>query len=250
MNRFNSYGYNDADYSMNNRMFQTGRRDEKAISVYSWISSYRDLEEMREIFLNMDRAMKYIHEHGYCIGNFDPSEIEILNNSVDQIRFKHIIEMPKDYAKNRKIIKDDIYNSSFVQIGLYANCLSYLKRDFLKKNFDEFSIFLPEGDIPYYRGVIERGASVYFSEYALEKANRDLAALEAELAGEDGKGMAKTPTKRIEDTGVNDKINAAIYKQISGGMRDAAFVRLLVFPTILLVLGLVFALVAWALSLA
>lgn len=241
MNRFNSYGYNDSDYSMNSHMFRAVANKEEATSIYSWISSYRDLDEMREIFLNMDRAMKYIHEHGYCIGNFDPREIEILNNSVDQIRFNNIIKMPNDYANNRKIIKDDIYNSSFIQIGLYANCLSYLKRDFLKKNFDEFSIFIPEGDIPYYRGVIERGASVYFSEYALEKANRDLAALEAELAGEDGKGISK-PTRKIEDNGVNDRINASIYKQISGGMKDSAFVRLLIFPTVILVLCVFFAL--------
>ena len=52
--------------------------NDKAISLDDWIKSYRDEEEMREIFLNMDRAMKYVHDHGYCIKSFHPKEIEII----------------------------------------------------------------------------------------------------------------------------------------------------------------------------
>ena len=54
----------------------------EAMSLDSWIKSFRDEEEMREIFLNMDRAMKYLHDRGYCVKSFDPRNIFILNNSV------------------------------------------------------------------------------------------------------------------------------------------------------------------------
>lgn len=219
-----------------------------AESLDSWISSFRDVEEMREIFLNMDRAMKYLHDRGYCIKSFDPCNIQILNNSINQIKFD-ILPLPDDYVEKKKYIKEDIYNSSFIQIGLYSKCLPYLKRDFLKNNFDKFSQFLPDGDVPYYRGVIDRGASVYFCEYAMEKVNRDLAALETELAGEGASlNSGRTKSKNLfDDTGINDKINDAIYKQL-GNKRDAAFVSLLLFPTAILVLGVVFALISLIIS--
>ncbi len=221
----------------------------ESISLGSWVDSFRNEEEMREIFLNMDRAMRYIHERGYCVASFDPRKIKILNNSVNQIKFDEIMPMPADSFEQKKFIKEDIYNSSFIQIGMYANCLYFLKRDFLKSNFDSFAQFLPEGDIPYYRGVIERGATVYFCEYAQEKLNRDLNNLENELAGNNGvsPSQKRTANNSYDSTGINDKINAVIYKQISG-VRDSAFISLLIYPTILLVLGVIIAMIIFAIS--
>jgi len=224
--------------------FKKSENLNEAVSLGSWIGSFRDEEEMREIFLNMDRAMKYIHDRGYCVQSFDPNNIKILNNSIDQIKFD-ILPLPEDYTERKKYVKEDIYNSSFIQIGLYAKCLPYLKKDFLKANFDRFSEFLPSGDVPYYRGVIDRGASVYFCEYASEKANRDLAELEREL-GEDGK-MLSSSVPKFDNTRVNDRINDSIYKQLSN-RKDAAFVTFLIFPTALLVLGVVLALISLVIS--
>lgn len=224
--------------------FKKSENLNEAVSLSSWIGSFRDEEEMREIFLNMDRAMKYIHDRGYCVQSFDPNNIKILNNSIDQIKFD-ILPLPEDYTERKKYVKEDIYNSSFIQIGLYAKCLPYLKKDFLKANFDRFSEFLPSGDVPYYRGVIDRGASVYFCEYASEKANRDLAELEREL-GEDGK-MLSSSVPKFDNTRVNDRINDSIYKQLSN-RKDAAFVTFLIFPTALLVLGVVLALISLVIS--
>ncbi len=214
----------------------------ESISLSAYIDSFRDEEEMREIFLNMDRAMKYIHDRGYCVKSFNPRNIEILNNSVNQIRFVELLPLPEDVSERKQYIKQDIYNSSFIQICLYSKCFPYLQRDFLKANFDSFSQFLPEGDVPYYRGVVERGASVYFCEYAMEKANRDFMALEKELSGDSSKVVALGNKGKFDDTGINDYINDKIYKQISG-KREAAFVSFLLFPTIMFVLGILFALV-------
>lgn len=219
---------------------------DNSISLYAWINSYRDEEEMREIFLNMDRAMKYLHDRGYCVKSFDPRNIQILNNSVDQIKLD-ILPLPDDYTERKKFIKEDIYNSSFIQIALYSKCLTSLTRDFLKSQFDRFCEFLPEGDVPYYRGVIDRGASVYFCEYAMEKANRDLVALEKELAGEGMELSSPKMKNQMGDVNVNTRINDGIYKQLSG-KRDAAFVSFLLFPTALLVLGVVLALISLVIS--
>lgn len=218
----------------------------ESVSLSSWVGSFCDEQEMREIFLNMDRAMKYLHDRGYCIKSFDPRNIQILNNSIDQIKME-VLPLPDDYVERKKIIKEDIYNSSFIQIGLYAKCLPYLKKDFLKSNFDKFSEFFPEGDIPYYRGVVDRGASVYFCEYATEKANRDLATIEKELSGEgEMVGVDKPRTNSLNGLVVNEKINDSIYKLRSRS--DAAFVSALIFPTALLVIGMVIALISLIIS--
>lgn len=226
-----------------NISFNPNNSNEESVTLRAWFGSFHSEDEMKEIFLNMDRALKYIHEHDYCIRTFDPARIEILNNSLNQIRFSEIMMMPSDPRERKSIIKEDIYNSSFVQIGLYTRCLNYLKKDFLKSNFDGFATFLPESDVPYYRGVIERGASVYLSEYAEERTKRDLITLEKELNGE--AAAANVSTMNFDTDGINDHINDSIYKQISNKKTDAAFATILMFPTLVLSLALVLALIVW-----
>ena len=55
------------------------------ISLLEWVMQNYNDEKMREVFLNMDIALKYIHDHGYCIEIFHPSKIFILNNKSDHI---------------------------------------------------------------------------------------------------------------------------------------------------------------------
>ena len=213
------------------------------VSLETWLKYRRDEEDIREVFLNMDRAMKYVHDHGYCIKSFHPKDIEIINGELDQIRFNTLLEMPVDLVKQKQYIKEDIYNSSFLQIGIYTKCLYYLKRDYLKANYDSFATFLPQGDVPYYRGVVERGASVYFCEYDLEKRKRDLVSLEKEVGDEN------TPTDKsaLAELDVNEEINSVIYRQISK-RNDAAYINFLVYPTIMFAISLIIALIVRLLS--
>lgn len=208
-----------------------------SIPLSEWILDHHSEEELREVFLNLDRALKYIHEHGYCIEVFYPTYINVLDNRPDCIQFQKLVELSTDYSEKAEMIKEDIFNSSLLQIGIYTNSLKYLKPDFLRENFDAFAQFIPSGDVPYYRGVVQRGASVYFSEFAAEKANRDLSDLEAQLERESGnsvgKPLIKSSANRIETDTVNSKINDQIYKQISG-LNDAAFVNVLLIPAIIL----------------
>lgn len=227
------------------------KRKYESVTLADWISSHPNEEDLRTVFLNMDRALKYIHEHGYCIEVFYPTEIEILENEKDHIQFKKLLELSKNPDVKRAMIKEDIFNSSLIQIGIYSNSLKYLNPDFVKENFDEFAQFIPGGDIPYYRGVIQRGASVYFCEFALEKRNRDLADLEKQLGEGDGKGK-QLMKQNGQNVGVgsitNDKVNDAIYSQING-LRDAAFINYLILPTVILITLVILGAIAWVISL-
>lgn len=215
----------------------------ESVTLEEWVSTHSSEEELRSIFLNLDRALKYIHDHGYCIEVFYPTEIEILNNEDDHIQFNKLMELSSNPVTRKQMIKEDIFNSSFIQIGIYSNSLKYLNPNFLRESFDSFTQFLPNGDIPYYRGVIQRGASVYFCEYALEKRNRDLQELEKQLGDVGGeKSLLKT-----KESITNDSVNDVIYRQING-LKDSAFINLLLIPTVLLSMLLLFGLITWLFS--
>ncbi len=223
----------------------------ESVSLDEWISIHSSEEELRSLFLNLDLALKYIHEHGYCVEIFHPSVIEVLDNKSDHIRFRKLMELSKDFGRRREMIKEDIFHSALIQIGIYSNSLKYLRPDFLKENFDSFIQFIPNDDVPYYRGVIQRGASVYYSEYASEKRNRDYASLENQLGDGGEAGHHQLVKSNGRSAGfepiTNDKINDSIYRQING-LNDSAFVHTLIIPTIVIFSLFLFALLSWIIS--
>ena len=221
-------------------MEKGNKSDNNNVNLFDWLSEHYTDEEKREVFLNMDIALKYIHNHGYCIEIFHPSRIKILNNNPNYVKFENLVELSSDSSERSEMIKTDIFNSSLIQIGIYTNTLKSLTPSFLKENFDEIARFLPEGDVPYYRGVVQRGATVYFSEFALEKMNRDLKQLEQQINESEG---GKPHTNYNEDNKTfdnlsNDKINDSIYKMING-VREAAFINNLLIPTVI-ILSIIF----------
>ena len=228
----------------------------ESIPLDFWITNHPSEDDIRTVFLNMDIALKYIHDHGYCVEVFYPSEIIILNNQLDHIQFKKLIELSKDPSIRQNMIKEDIFNSALIQIGLYFysdglglsvnEILTHLKPDILRDNFDSYSQVVPAGDIPYYRGVVLRGASVYFSEFAAEKRNRDLKELERQLEA-DGNGSDKTLIMTPKPPS-NDRINDNIYKQING-LKDAAFISTLVIPSLILIVMVIMVIFVWVASL-
>ena len=202
-------------------------------TLLEYVIEHPSTEDMREVFLYMDVALKYIHDHNYCIEVFHPSKIFIIDDKPNYVEFSSIMELPKDSLKSQAYIQKDIFNSSFLQIALYTRIGDYLKPNFLIDHFDEVAMFLPEGDVPYYRGVIQRNANVYLSEYAAEKTNRDLRQLGQEL---DDKSITDEYSDEVEVLS-NDKVNDKIYKQINA---DKAFISFVLIPVILLLSGILF----------
>lgn len=221
----------------------SGSSYRESCNLKEYIQDHHSQDEMRDVFLNMDIALKYIHEHNYCIEVFHPSKIDILDDKPDHVQFERLMELPKDPSLRKQMIKEDIFNSSLIQISLYTNIGDYLKPDFLKENFENMLLFIPEGDVPYYRGVVQRGANVYFSEYALEKRNRDIQQLDDEL----GDGVDIDPKEYMDDQFDNDRINDKIYKQING-LKEKAFVNLLLLPFIGIVGFILFMLFSYILG--
>ena len=205
----------------------------ESVTLLEWVNKHHSDEEMRSVFLNMDRALKYIHDHGYCIDVFYPSEINVLNNDDNYVQFKKLVELSKDYEIAKEMKREDIFRSSFIQIGMYTNSLNYLNPEFLKENFDSFAQFIPQDDVPYYRGVVQRGAGVYLYEFFLEKRKRELEDLGKQVGDVSAEITAINEPSPAELT--NTKINNQIYRQING-VDQAAFLNMALIPIAILVL--------------
>lgn len=222
-------------------------KDQEMVSrtLYDWVGhdteyGTRSDEELKEVFVNLDKALKYLHNHGYYVVSFDPRNIEILNEQTDQIKFNYIKSLPIAYNESAEKKKYDIFLSACLQIGLYTHTLKYLNVDYLKDNFDEFASNLPSEDVPYYRGIIERGANVYLGEYLTEKSKKDLKKLEEELGDE--ADISTITRGTVDDT--NEAINDKIYKQISG-LRDSAFISFFTYPVLIIGIITIFFVITW-----
>ena len=130
-------------------------------------------------------------------------------------------------------------------LGLSINTILYnLKPEILKENFDAYSQVIPEGDTPYYRGIILRGATVYLCEFVQEKNNRELQELEKQLAPDDQKNFEPAQIKKVPS---NNKVNDNIYRQING-LRDAAFISVLTIPTVIIIVMIIIMIFSWVIS--
>lgn len=170
-----------------------------SITLNEWLQSYRTNNQLQNLFVNMDIAMKYIHDQGYYISSFALDRISLLNHSIRQIQFQELAPLPYDISQQKQVVRDNIFMASVLHIGLYAKCLQHFTMNTIpaiKDNFQQFTIFLPPEDVPYYSGIIEKGASVYYSAYVGERKKRDLQNLEKEVSsGENnssGKRLVKT----------------------------------------------------------
>ncbi len=219
----------------------------ESVSLDEWVYSHYNIDDMKSVFLNMDRALKYIHEHGYCVEVFYPSEVQVINDNDECILFNRLMKLPDDYQLQKKIIQEDIFLSSLLQIGFYSiqdqyymNSMKSLNPEFLKEHFEEFTQFLPMDVVPYYRGVILRDASVYLCEYSLEKRNRDL----QELENMTGEVKDEKPYIKEKINLTNDSINNILYSQIIG-KKYGAYINLWLIPTIILSTLFLLGLLSW-----
>lgn len=232
---------------------------DKVMTLSEWLQKYHMQEDLQNLFVNMDIAMKYIHDQGFYIESFSLDRIKLLNDSIRLIRFENLAPFPNDITQQKELVRNNIFLSAVLQIGVYANCIQYFNTDtmqFLKENFNQFSMFLPQEDVPYYKGVIERGASVYYSAFVGERKKRELKELDKQLSGVDG-GVSSRGKVLVKSNGLaelsaedliphNEKENGVIYKDLS--KKEAAFARALIYPIMILIFGLTILLLSYLLQ--
>ena len=202
---------------------------------YDGVKFTRPEEELKEVFINQDKAMRYLHSQGFRVESFDPRSIDLVDGSKELIRFNKIHQM-SERDNVDEIIREDILTDAFLQIGLYTHTLAHLSEGFLKEHYDEISQNLPSDVVPYYRGVVTRGAKVYLGDFLKEKSERDYNALKKELG---------------EEVLTNKQINDMLYKELLEKKKikrfsDFAFVHVLLLPTLMLAISIIICLIYFA----
>ena len=96
----------------------TFMKTNNTITLNNWIKESHSDDERKELFLSMDMAMKYVHDRGYCIKTFNPKEIELLDGSISKVKFNTLLEMPLDNEYQKKLMREDIFNSSMLQVEI------------------------------------------------------------------------------------------------------------------------------------
>lgn len=170
------------------------------ITLKEWFMSYHTDDDFVKMFLIMDKTMKYIHDNGYYIINFNPKNIFIgVNNKEDYVIFNSLDVMDDDITNK---INNNIYNMAFLEVGLLSETLDYLKPEFLKQNFSQFKIFIPENLVNYYQAILVTGGRYYLFNYVDIKNQREVDALTKSLE-EDNRGSKKGHSK-VKATGHYD----------------------------------------------
>ena len=158
-----------------------------------WASHYHSQEDYQRIFYLMDKTMKQLHDHNYYITNFNPDEITFSHQG-NQISFVEYKQQTTFDNQKEQEIDQNIYNLSFLAVGIYSETLPYLTPQFLKENFQQFKIFLPEEDITYYQSVLTRKNYIYYSDFKDAKNQQQIKKLNDSLSSDQGqkKGVQKT----------------------------------------------------------
>ena len=194
--------------------------------------------------------MRYLHSHGFRVESFDPRSIDLVDGSKELIRFNKIHQM-SERDNVDEIIREDILTDAFLQIGLYTHTLAHLSEDFLKEHYDDISQNLPGDVVPYYRGVVTRGAKVYLGDFLKEKSERDYNALKKEL----GEEVSADDMDKFDNVGeevlTNKQINDMLYKELLEKKKikrfsDFAFVHVLLLPTLMLAISIIICLIYFA----
>lgn len=208
-------------------------------TLREWQESYHTTTDYQKIFYIMDSAMKNVHNHNYYITNFNPSKITIGedNNQNNYVVYQEVSPLIKNESSFS--IQQNIYNFAFLQVGLYSDTLSYLTPQFLKENFERFTVFLPPEDLAYFRKNLLQNGNFYYSDYRNSKEEQMMASLNKTLDGDkSSQHNSHTLTKTTEagklySSSDNDQ----------DGMK--AFVNYYVLPFIVISLSFIIPFIAW-----
>ena len=216
------------------------------MNMQEYFYAYPSNDRRQKMFSGFHGTMKFLHGNGYVSENMHPSMIIVLDEDAKHIRIVRIAKMPDDMdiAERKRLVQEDIKNAVIVQIGLFTGTLPYLRgnRDdilnFFKEQFDEIAQFFPEGDAPYYRGVLN-GAVVYYCDFFLKKKEIEFNNLQQQT----GKVIQGDFLQ-----GSREAVNKAAGEVYPFVKKDAAFIYMLIIPTVVVVLITIFAIISWVIS--
>ena len=172
----------------------TDKTPDDPVTLNSLVKNKLDEDEFNAIFgitdtndvyqhlnLKLDKKTKYIHDQNYFVKSYNSNDIYLGNGA---IIYKEIEKIPNGADKDR-LVRSNLFDQAMLMTSIYMGFVDDLNPSFVKEHFSEFSKFIPEDDVNYYAGIIERGAGIYYSEFIKAKNEREISQYKEELDGSD-----------------------------------------------------------------
>ncbi|MBD9099166.1 hypothetical protein EGP98_06215 [bacterium] len=197
------------------------------LSLTDYMSSYHDFKDYQQTFYVMDKTLKYIHENNYKVYSFNPDNIFLLNNSDNKttaVSYQNVVSIGDKPVDE---VHQDMFNLALLEVSIYTSTYPYLKADFLRENFKEISMLLPNEDISYYRRNLLEKNYFYYSDYCDARNKNDIEKINKSLEAEGGRSRSM----------VKSTPYGAIYQEIADD-NSKAFVTRFILPFIIFSLSL------------
>ena len=149
---------------------------EKKETLRQYLTYNKDADVIENVFINLDRQLKYLHQNGYCVSELNSDTIVFepgtysSNQNEGTFMFASIAKSNNDnidFAHN-------ILDLSKLAIGAYISTengfcdYSKLSTDYIRKYFDEIAVYLPNGE--YFKDVVVDNNFDYYNDY-LQKSS-------------------------------------------------------------------------------
>lgn len=144
---------------------------EKKETLRQYLTYNRDVNEINEIFVNLDRQLKYLHQRGYCVSDLSSDSIILESNKFSSPDNQNVFMFSSITRTNNSVkdYSDNVEALSKIAIGAFMSVengfcdYSQLSTEYIRKYFGEISMYLPNSE--YFAKIIQDGDISYYSDY-------------------------------------------------------------------------------------
>ena len=144
------------------------------MTLYDLLESLRmseEYDELTKVLINLDSCLEYLHNHGYCIYDFNPKKIILENGKLTLNSFKSVINDIGVYQNSKEI---NIFQNCKIGLTSYNNMpidanMNQDHYNFIRENLHKFNNNIPEEIFEYYEEVFLNSNLDYLNNYLVKK---------------------------------------------------------------------------------
>ena len=144
------------------------------MTLYDLLESLRmseEYDELTKVLINLDSCLEYLHNHGYCIYDFNPRKIILENGKLTLNSFKSVINDIGVYQNSKEI---NIFQNCKIGLTSYNNMpidgnMNQDHYNFIRENLHKFNNNIPEEIFEYYEEVFFNSNLDYLNNYLVKK---------------------------------------------------------------------------------
>lgn len=144
---------------------------EKRETLRQYLTYNKDINLIENVFVNLDRQLKYLHQNGYYVSELNSDTIVFESDKYSSNQNQGTFMFTSIAKSNNSNVDftNNILDLSKLAIGAYISTengfcdYSRLSTDYIKKYFKEISIYLPNSE--YFSNVLIDNNFDYYNDY-------------------------------------------------------------------------------------